>query len=72
LIGKARVELKLEDLSELQAPGQSFVKEIVLKGGCDGTQTACNVAATAPHYIVRYEIKRLPDASGGLRVNPNP
>jgi hypothetical protein len=64
------VELSLEDLSELQAPGQSLVREIGLYGGCDNTESECG--GGAPHYVIRYEVKRLPDAAGVTPVNPNP
>ena len=71
LIGKRSVELKLDDLSELTAPGQSLVREIDLGGGCDFTQvSACD--DSAPHYRLRYVVKRVPDAAAGLPVNPNP
>ena len=71
LIGKSKVELKLEDLSELRVPGQSFLRNIDLIGGCDTTQTTCG-SGGGPHYVIRYEVKRLPDAAGGLPVDPNP
>ena len=71
LIGKSKVELKLEDLSELRVPGQSFLRNIDLIGGCDTTQTTCGSGGD-PHYVIRYEVKRLPDAAGGLPVDPNP
>ena len=71
LIGKAKVELKLEDLDELRAPGQSFLKSFHLIGGCDSTSSPCS-SGGEPNYLVFYEVKRVPDASGGLPVNPNP
>jgi hypothetical protein len=70
LIGKSKVELSLEDLSELQAPGQSLKRAIDLIGGCDATQATCG--GGGPYYVIRYEVKRLPDAAGGLPVDPNP
>ncbi len=71
LIGKRKVELSLEDLSELRAPGQSFLRGFQLTGGCDATETECN-SGGAPDYAISYEVKRLPDAAGGLPVDPNP
>lgn len=71
LIGKKKVELTLEDLSELQV-GQFTYKDIRLIDGCDQTAAGTCSGSGAPHYSIRYEIKRLPDASGGLPVNPNP
>jgi hypothetical protein len=71
LIGKKKVELSLEDLSELQQSGQSFTREVDLVGGCDATKTACN-SGGAPHYRLRYVVKRVPDAAGGPAVDPNP
>jgi hypothetical protein len=71
LIGKTKVELKLEDLTELQSPGQSFSRTINLIGGCDDTLATCG-SSGGPHYEIRYEVKRVPDATGGLLVNPNP
>jgi hypothetical protein len=71
LIGKGKVELKLEDLNDLVAPGQSFDRTIDLIGGCDSTETPCS-SGGAPHYTVRYVVKRVPDATGGAPVDPNP
>ncbi len=71
LIGKRKVELELGDLSELSAPGQFFYRNVDLAGGCDGTERACPDGGS-PHYWLRYEVKRVPDAAAGLPVNPNP
>lgn len=70
-IGKARVDLKLEDLDELHAPGQSFLRSFHLIGGCDSSDGPCS-SGGEPDYVLFYEVKRVPDASGGLPVNPNP
>ena len=65
------MELKLEDLTELQSPGQYANKEVDLIGGCDFTKIdACG--DSAPHYRLRYQVKRVPDATGGVLVDPNP
>jgi hypothetical protein len=70
LIGKVKVEFKIEDLNELQSPGQEVVKEVELFGGCDFTErTDCE--DTAPKYRLRYVIKRVPDATV-VPVDPNP
>jgi hypothetical protein len=71
-IGKRKVEFKLEDLTELQSPGQrTETKEVDLGGGCDFTKvSACD--DSAPHYRLRYSVRRAPDATGGLPVDPNP
>lgn len=72
LIGKSKVEVKMEDLSGLQSPGQtSEVKEIDLVGGCDFTKID-SCGSTAPHYVVRYTVKRMNDATGAVLVDPNP
>ena len=70
LIGKKKVELKLEDLSELRSPGQSFLRSIELYGGCDNTEFECS--GGGPHYEISYEVKRLPDAAGVTPVDPDP
>jgi hypothetical protein len=71
LIGKEKVELTLDDLAELQEPGQFVYKDIELRGGCDGTEGSCD-GEGGPHYSIRYEIKRVPDAAGVAPVDPNP
>jgi hypothetical protein len=72
LIGKENVELTLNDLAELQEPGQLVYKDVVLRGGCDGTEGSCAGEGGGPHYGMRYEVKRLPDAAGGPALDPNP
>ena len=71
LIGKSKVELNVEDLDELRSPGQSFPRDIHLTGGCDASESSC-ASGGSPHYVIYYEVKRLPDAAGGLPVDPNP
>lgn len=71
LIGKRKVEIKLEDLAELTAAGQSREGMVDLEGGCDFTQiNTCG--DSAPHYRLWYRVKRVPDATGGVLVDPNP
>jgi hypothetical protein len=70
LIGKAKVELTLEDLDELQT-GQSLSKSFHLIGGCDSTHTGCSTGGE-PDYLFIYQVKRVPDATGRAPVNPNP
>jgi hypothetical protein len=69
LIGKKKVELSLDDLNSL-AVGAEVARDVELEG-CDATKTGCN-SGGAPHYRLTYVITRVPDASGGLPVNPNP
>lgn len=71
LIGKTKVELKLEDLGDLDTPGDSFLNEIDLIGGCDASEGPCS-SGGSPHYRLRYVVTRVRDATGGLPVNPNP
>ena len=71
LIAKAKVDFKLEDLAELTAPGQALDRSAGLIGGCDSTEGPCS-SGGAPHYILTYQVRRVPDATGGLPVDPNP
>jgi hypothetical protein len=72
LIGKKTVELVGEDLEEeLQSPGQYVDKEVDLIGGCDFTEVN-DCGGSAPHYRLRYQVRRVPDATGGAPVDPNP
>jgi hypothetical protein len=70
LIGKVKLEFKIEDLNELQSPGQKVVKEVDLQAGCDFTEMD-DCGGSAPHYRLRYLIKRVPDATV-VPVDPNP
>jgi hypothetical protein len=71
LIGKRKVELKVEDLAELTAPGQSRSGVVTLEGGCDFTAIpVCD--DDAPRYRLFFTVTRVRDATGGAPVNPNP
>jgi hypothetical protein len=74
LIGKQKIEFSLDELnamSELQTPGGHANKQIDLVSGCDATEGFCDKDG-APHYRLRYSVRRVPDATGGLPVDPNP
>src|SRR5262249_35447048 len=57
LIGKRKVELSLNDLSSLGAPGAWLEKDVELQGGCDATKAPCN-SDGAPHYRLTYVVTR--------------
>ena len=65
LIGKKKVELKLEDLSELRSPGQSFLRSIELYGGCDNTELSA--VAVAPIMKLVTRLSAFPMLRGSRR-----
>jgi hypothetical protein len=71
LIGKDKVELTLEDLGQLQAPGQTYERSVNLKAGCDFTTNENCDTSGGPHYRLRYQVKRVADDTGAP-VDPNP
>lgn len=73
LIGKDDLQIPLATLfQKLPQPGASYTDRFDLFGACDGsTTTSPCTSGGGPHYVVIYEVRRLPDAVAPP-LTPNP